>query len=199
MDASTKSLSDRFRSARNGDEAALGHLLDEFRPWLRLLAERAMAGRLAARVDASDVVQQTFLSAVRRFEEFSGDNVDALAAWLRIIHERNLIDTVRKHLEAEQRAVGREVSQSSSPPVSAAELTSPSQRMMNGENAVHLARALATLPEDQATAVRLRHLDGWSLEQIAGQMERTKRSVANLLHRGLANLRERLPNDFKSE
>jgi len=195
MDASTKSLADRFQSARNGDEAALGHLLDEFRPWLRLLAERAMDGRLAARVDASDVVQQTFLSAVRRFDEFSGENLDALAAWLRVIHENNLIDTVRKHLEAEQRAVGREVAQDGAPPLTAAELTTPSHRMMHGENAVKLARALAGLAEDQATAVRLRHLDGWSLGQIAEHMQRTKRSVANLLHRGLASLRERLPED----
>lgn len=186
------SLVDCLKRAKEGDEGALGKLLGEFRPYLRLLAERAMDGRLAARVDASDVIQQTYLSAVRRFDEFNGEDADALAGWLRVIHERNLIDTARKHLGADMRAVDREDAGASPKALAAEELTSPSQRLMQGESAVRLARELSRLPEDQAEAVRLRHLDGWSLDQIADRMGRTKRSVANLLHRGLANLRERL-------
>lgn len=185
-------LVDCLKRAREGDEGALGELLGEYRPYLRILAERAMDGRLAARVDASDVIQQTYLSAVRRFDEFTGEDADALAGWLKVIHERNLIDTARKHLGADLRAVGREDAGASPKALAAEELTSPSQRLMQGESAVRLARELSSLPEDQAEAVRLRHLDGWSLDQIAEKMGRTKRSVANLLHRGLANLRERL-------
>lgn len=151
-----------------------------------------MDGRLAARVDASDVVQQTFLSAIRRFDDFTGQDMDALAGWLRLIHERNLIDTARRHLDADLRTVDREDPGVTAKDLAAEELTTPSQRMMQGESAVQLARALTGLPQDQAEAVRLRHLDGWSLDRIATKMNRTKRSVANLLHRGLANLREKL-------
>ena len=55
-----------------------------------------------------------------------------------------------------------------------------------------LAKALETLPEDQRTAVELRHLGDWSQEQLAEFMNRTKASVAGLLRRGLKALREEL-------
>jgi len=192
MVETTDSVLKRLQQARDGDSDALGALLDEFRPYLKLLAQRAMDGRLAGRVDSSDVVQQTYLSAVRKFDEFTGDDADALAGWLQLIHERNLIDTARKHLEAEKRAVGREETVIESEPLDDVELTSPSQRLMRGESAVRLARALVFLPDDQHEAVRLRHLDGWSLEKIAERMDRSKRAVAGLLYRGLENLRDRL-------
>lgn len=192
MVETTDSLLKRLQKARDGDNDAMGALLDEFRPYLRLLAQRAMDGRLAGRVDASDVVQQIYLSAVRKFDEFTGKDADALAGWLQLIHERNLIDTARKHLAAEKRSVDREATLIESEPLDDVELTSPSQRMMRGENAVRLAQALTCLPDDQAEAIRLRHLDGWGLEQISERMDRSKRAVAGLLHRGMENLRDRL-------
>ncbi len=72
------------------------------------------------------------------------------------------------------------------------ELTSPSQRLMRGERAVRLAAALACLPDEQAEAVRLRHLDGQSLEKIARHFGRSERAVAGLLYRGMMNLRKGL-------
>jgi RNA polymerase sigma-70 factor (ECF subfamily) len=60
---------------------------------------------------------------------------------------------------------------------------------MRGENAVRLAKALARLPEDQAEAVRMRHLDGWTLERIADRMGKTDTAIASLLYRGMKNLR----------
>jgi RNA polymerase sigma-70 factor (ECF subfamily) len=192
MVETTESLIKRLRQAREGDSSSLGLLLDEFRPYLKLLAQRAMDGQLAGRVDSSDVVQQTYLSAVRKFEEFTGADADALAGWLQLIHERNLIDTARKHLVAEKRAVGREETLIENEALDDVELTSPSQRLMQGESAVRLAQVLALLPDDQSDAIRLRHLDGWSLEKIAERMDRSKRAVAGLLHRGMENLRNKL-------
>jgi RNA polymerase sigma-70 factor, ECF subfamily len=188
MTSPTESLADKIELARQGDAVVLGELLDEFRPYLRILAERAMDGRLAGRIDASDVVQQTFLSAVRKFPEFEGSTTETLVAWLVQIHERNLIDNARRHIAAERRSVTREesVADERLDPV---ELTSPSQRLMRGESAVKLARALSRLPDDQAEAVRLRHLDGWTLNEIAERMAKTDTAVASLLYRGMKNLR----------
>ena len=154
-----------------------------------------MDGRLAGRIDDSDVVQQTFLSAVRRFSEFTGDGTEALAAWLRRIHERNLIDTARKHVEAQRRSVTSEATQVAVEPIAEEEMTSPSQRLMRGEDAVRLARAISRLPVDQAEAIRLRHLDAWSIDEIAKRMNRTRRAVISMLHRGITGLRSKLSED----
>ena len=62
-----------IRRARQGDEKALGQLLDGHRAYLKLLAQRAVGGRLEARVDSSDLVQQTCLSAFKNFQSFDGE------------------------------------------------------------------------------------------------------------------------------
>jgi RNA polymerase sigma-70 factor, ECF subfamily len=197
MDQTTERLNQLIGQAQAGDEKALGQLLDEHRDYLRLQAQRAMDGRLAGRIDASDIVQQTYLSAVRRFDEFDGKTGDDLVGWLYRIHERNLIDAARHHLDAQKRSVDKEHGAVGAETEEDVELTSPSQRLMLGESAVRLARAIGQLPDHQAEAIRLRHLDGWSIERISEHMEKTERAIAGLLHRGLESLRSRIVSDIE--
>ena len=197
MAGSKQGLAELIAQARAGDANALGRLLDEYRDYLRLLAQRALDGRLAGRIDASDIVQQTCLSAIRRFQEFEGANGDDLAGWLYRIHERNLVDAARHHMAAEKRSVIKEAAADDATSFDPIELTSPSQRIMRGERAARLSRALTELSNDQAEAIRLKHLDGWPLAEVASRMDRSERSVAGLLQRGLENLRNRMMADFE--
>ena len=68
----------------------------------------------------------------------------------------------------------------------------PGQVAGRNEQVLLLAAALATLAEPQQVAVELRHLHGWTLNEIAEHLNRTPSAVASLLHRGLAHLRTRL-------
>ncbi|OYW18104.1 MAG: hypothetical protein B7Z55_11275 [Planctomycetales bacterium 12-60-4] len=178
--------------ARGGDEAALGELLEHHRPYLRLLARRVLDGPLAARLDESDVVQQTFLSAFRSFGLFQSESAEEFAAWLTQIHERNLKDAVREHVLTRKRSVGREQALDDDFPLADIYASSPSRRLLRGERAVRLALAMKTLPEDQHEAVRLRHLEGWSLADIAVRLQRSEHAVASLLTRALQNLKAKL-------
>ena len=54
---------------------------------------------------------------------------------------------------------------------------------------IQIAGALASLPENQRRAIELHHLQGWTLAEIARDLETTKAAVAGLLHRGLKALR----------
>jgi RNA polymerase sigma-70 factor (ECF subfamily) len=94
--------------AREGDAEALGELLEKHRPYLRLLAERQLDPRLEARVDASDIVQQTCLSVHRAIREFTGDDPAQFLAWLRQIHERNIRNAFRDHIRLQKRSATRE-------------------------------------------------------------------------------------------
>ena len=83
--------------ARAGDVAALGRLLELYRNYLRLSA-RAMIGQaLRVRLDASDLVQETFLKAHREFRQFMGSTEPELTAWLRQILVRTLANQARHH------------------------------------------------------------------------------------------------------
>ena len=184
-----------IKEALQGNRDAIGQLLDRHRPYLKMLTQRAIEGELNARIDDSDLVQQTWLAAFRHFDSFEGKDEAQFVAWLRKIHERNITDTIRKHIGAEKRSISNEQpvgnSESGLPHLST---LSPSQRVMQAEEAVKLAEAMETIPEDQREAVRLRHLEGKTLAELATHFERSETAVASLLKRGLANLRHRLKN-----
>jgi RNA polymerase sigma-70 factor (ECF subfamily) len=74
-------------------------------------------------------------------------------------------------------------------------LSSPSQKAIRGEEAQQLAQALAVLPDDQRDAVRLRHLEGWALADIARHLGRSPAATAGLIKRGMQVLRRRLRRD----
>jgi RNA polymerase sigma-70 factor (ECF subfamily) len=185
--------------ARQGDPEALGRLLEAQRAGLHRLAERQLEGRIAIRVDASDVLQQTFLEAYRCFPQFSGRDKRELVAWLRSILDHKVAGAIRDHALLQKRDVGRERSMDDSrgggPTLKQdldANLTSPSQKAIRGEQAERLSEALAALPEDQREAVRLRHLEGWALADIAVRFGRTPTATAGLIKRGMKALRRQL-------
>jgi RNA polymerase sigma-70 factor (ECF subfamily) len=195
-------LLDLLTRARAGDSAAVGLLLEQYRPYLRILAQRHLDGPLGVRLDASDLVQQTCLSAVRAIASFDGASEAAFVAWLRTIHENNIRAAVRDHLLAEKRAAGREVSAADEEAIdrslAQARESSPSQRLMQGENVVRLAAALQELPADQREAVRLRYLEGRSLAEIAQRLDRSVVAAAGLVKRGLMQLRRILRDESDS-
>jgi RNA polymerase sigma-70 factor (ECF subfamily) len=189
-------IAELLHRARGGDGEALGALLDRYRAYLRILAQRKLDGAVQARVDVSDVVQQTYLEAHRDFAAFQGEVEAELIAWLRRILEHNAAHTIERHLFAQKRTMDREKSLDDSyglgAPLAgrvAADQTSPSRRAMLGEAAARLAEAIESLPEDQREAIRLRHLEGWTLEQLAVRFGRSESAVAGLLKRGLRGLR----------
>ena len=78
-----------------------------------------------------------------------------------------------------------------------ADHTSPSQRARRNETLARLTWALAELPPEQYQAIRLQYLEGLSQNETARQMETTIAAVAGLIRRGLASLREHIPErDF---
>src|SRR5215471_1127462 len=94
--------------ALQGDRDALGRLLEAQRTALRRMAERQLEGRIAVRVDASDIIQQTFLEAYRSFPQFAGRDMRELVAWLRCILDHKVAGAIRDHTLLQKRNLGRE-------------------------------------------------------------------------------------------
>lgn len=173
--------------------------IERFRSYLLLLARMKLDRKLCAKLDASDVVQQTLLEAHQALESFRGGDTTAQAAWLRQILARNLANAVRDLTRAKrdvrkERALKTDLDASASQLEGwlAAEPSSPSQKLERQERALQLAEALTQLPESQRDAVVLRHFQGLSLMDIAEQLDCTTAAVTGLLQRGLRNLRKSL-------
>jgi len=174
--------------ARGGDQQALGELLDHHRDQLFRLASSELDPKLAARVNASDVVQQTFLSACRKLENHEGQTPQEFAAWILQIHKHNLQDVVRQHAGSEKRDVRKERN-SNLIDTNNAEQSTPSQQAMRLEKHDELRRFLDQLPADQKAANQYRYFEAHSLAEISKTLNRSTQAVASLLKRGLSTLR----------
>jgi RNA polymerase sigma-70 factor (ECF subfamily) len=188
-----------LKQARQGDREALGRLLEAQRAALYRLAQRQLEGRIAVRVDASDIIQQTFLEAHRGFEQFAAQDAQDLAGWLKSILDHKVASAIRDHTILQKRNLRREQSMDDSQGREAplkqeldAGITSPSQKAIRGEEEQRLNQALAALPDDQRESVRLRHLEGWALADIARHLGRSQTATAGLIKRGMKVLRRQL-------
>jgi RNA polymerase sigma-70 factor (ECF subfamily) len=180
--------------ARQGDQVAQGELLQRMRGMLRGTAERRMDARLGGRIDASDIVQQTYVTALTSFSQFTGSRQAEFVAWVQTVHDHVLQNFARHHVHTKKRSVKRENRVTSSGLVQLSVIleSTPSQKVAQGESLVRLMNSLDALPDDQREAVRLRYCDGWPLERIAKEMNRSMPSVAGLLKRGLRAMRTSL-------
>jgi RNA polymerase sigma-70 factor (ECF subfamily) len=154
-------------------------------------------GRYQAKFDASDVVQQTMLEAVRAWPDFRGRSHGERAAWLRQILARVLLHEIRHFAGTQRRDVGREVSLEQSLDESSYRLgmalaapgSSPSAQLDRHEQELRLADALAALPEDYRQVILLRNIEGLPHEEVARRMDRGVGAVRMLWVRALARLR----------
>ena len=175
---------------------SIAELLDKYRPFLRLLAARQLDENLAARLSASDIVQQTQLEAFRDCGLFQGESEQQFVAWLKKILSNNVSQATHTHIVAKKRSVKREQAllseEMSRNPGVTDKQESPSAKIIQGESAVVLAQAMTELTDDQFEAIRLRYLEGLSIASIAKRIERSETAVAGLLKRGLRALRNKL-------
>jgi RNA polymerase sigma-70 factor (ECF subfamily) len=186
--------------ARAGDPVALGELLEQHQSYLALLARLQIGRRLQGKVDAADLVQDTFLEAHRNFALFRGTDTAEFVGWLRQILAANLAMVVRRYLGTRRRdvrlerelAVDLDESSRALDRGLMAPSSSPSSRAARREQGVMLATALERLPETYREVIILRHLEGHSFPDVARRMGRSLDSVKNLWARALGQLRRSL-------
>ncbi len=199
MTPSDPTLELLLAEARAGDQAALGRLLEHYRNYLRLMARSLIHQPLQVRLDASDLVQETFLKAYREFRQFVGSGERELVAWLRQILVRTLSNQAKHH-----RAQGRDQRRQESLDVLldrasvaiqeqlADSVASPSARAVHREQAVLLADALSRLPAEIREVFILRNVEQVSVGDIATRIGRTPNAVRKLWTKAMVALRRAL-------
>jgi len=183
--------------AKRGDESALGRLLESYSNYLTLLSRVQIGRRIQGKVDAGDVVQETFLEVHRQFGAFRGTTEAEFTAWLRRILAGQLALTLRRYLGTKgrdvnlERELGAQLDQSSQAMDGGfvAATSTPSQHVSRREQAVLLADALDKLPADYREVIILRHLESLPFAEVAGRMGRSEDSVQKLWVRALSSLR----------
>jgi RNA polymerase sigma-70 factor (ECF subfamily) len=185
--------------ARAGDPAVLGQLLELYRNYLRLIARSVLKGPVRLKLDASDLVQETFLKAHRGFADFAGRQELELIAWLRQILTHTIADKA-KYYRRQSRDLHRQVSleemleraAGAAQQALADSFPSPSSLACRRESAVLLADALEKLPADYREVVVLRNIEHIPFNEIAVRMNRTPGATRVLWTRAMRRLSELL-------
>ncbi|MHB8330289.1 MAG: RNA polymerase sigma factor, partial [Acidimicrobiales bacterium] len=129
---------------------------------------------------AEDLLQETLLEAVRSAATFRGDA--ALSTWMCSIARRRLA----RHYESERRI---EATSTGLRLVVAAETDQVVEPIERRDSVV---RALGRMPASHRQVLVLKYLDGLSVEEIAGQLGRSRVQVQSLLQRARDGLRREL-------
>src|SRR4051794_40156106 len=118
MTDSTTTTTDMPAPAKSPARLADPAGLERFRPYLMLLARSRLDARLRDPVDISGIIQQTFLEAHEKLDQYRGNGDGQLAGWLRQILAHNLADALRglgaaKRQLERQRSLEQDLEQSS--------------------------------------------------------------------------------------
>ena len=200
MSMGSADIQDLLERARRGEEAAFDGLFARYRDRLLHAVALRLDRRLAARVDASDVVQETYIEAARRLPEYMESSHMPFELWLRWIAREKVLAAHRQHLGANKRAAARELG--SLPVDSSAQFVcglvgrgpSPSQALAAVELAECLKKALERLDDGERELVLWRHFEQLTNRQIARLLEISEAAASKRYVRALERLRGLLLN-----
>src|SRR6516162_9364212 len=193
-----------LQRAAAGDETARDALLGRHRRRLSRMVAVRFDARLAARVDPSDVVQETLAEAAASLDRYLRERPLPFYPWLRQLAQRRLIDLHRRHVQARRRSVTREVGPPGLPDHSAlaladrlfARTSSPSAGPRRQERRDRVRAALAALPEPDREVLVLRILEALPTRETAAVLGISEVAVRSRQVRALDRLKGLLGPDF---
>ncbi len=191
-------------AAGNGEVTAVNNLMDRHREAVRKMVNMRLDRALAARVDASDVVQDVLLEASQRMSDYVNNPSMPFHLWLRQLAKDRLIDMHRRHRAAQRRSVDREqrlnanYSEQSSLDLAGQlrdhELT-PAAATIRRELETRFMTALQDLAEDDREIILMRHQEHLSNSEVAEALDLSQPAAGMRYLRALRRLREILGSD----
>ncbi len=183
------SFEERIANIRAGDQQALDMLLARWRPILRLKARGMLGGAYTARVDSSDVVQETLTEIARGVGGFRGNTEGEWAAWVHRVLQGQAAKLRRFH-RADKRAVTRDLPATGD--VEPAPGADPAAVSIELEEIVRLASAIEDLSDPMQEVLIRRVVAQQPFNDVAKALDRSPGAVRVLWTRALRKLRESL-------
>jgi RNA polymerase sigma-70 factor (ECF subfamily) len=185
---------------RQGDQAALAELFEINRNRLSRMVSIRLDQRLQGRVDASDVLQEAFVSLSQKIENFAAYPDMSPYVWMRLTVQDRLIALHRRHIQAEKRDARREVSMArkAKPDESSAEIAetlADSISSVSGKAArlevTNLIKAtLDEMEEKDREIILMRIFEGMSNQEAAQALGLTPNGASSRFARAMDRLQK---------
>jgi RNA polymerase sigma-70 factor (ECF subfamily) len=160
-----------------GDESALAKVFETSRERLRRIVEFRLHPNLRGRLDADDVLQEAYLSAVQRLPHYQADGGLSPFAWCRMVLMQTITDLYRHHLGAQKRDARLELNPQALNDMQntatsmvfqlRGDLTSPTQAAARADAIAAVKAAIETMSDLDRDVLVLRHFEELSNQETA--------------------------------
>ncbi len=166
---------DLIAQAGQGNDDARRTLLERYREFLRRMVASRLDRRLAARLDPSDIVQETLAEAATRMDDYLKNPTLPFFGWLRLIATDHILDAHRQHMLAQKRSISRERRLPELTDESAVDLvhqlmahdTSPSNRLVRQEDCEKVQEAMSKLSSQDREVLAMKYVERLSNAEMA--------------------------------
>ncbi|MCU0718006.1 MAG: sigma-70 family RNA polymerase sigma factor [Pirellula sp.] len=179
----------------NGNrEDELAALFSRVRPHIRQLIENRLDRRLLARVDASDIVQETFVRANQSLATYLASPKMDPVTWLRLIGKHLVAEVHRHHFRA-KRSPDRELNCDTDLSTDflteylATSMLSLSSILDRQEMVIKIRCTLEQLTPADREIIEMRHIDELTLQESADILGITLEAAKKRYQRALSRIR----------
>ncbi len=164
------------------------------RPGLRRLISMRLDPRLHARVDASDIVQETFVRACKALPSYLESPVIHPVVWLRLIGKRLVAEVHRRHFRdkrSPEHELGYDIEGNSHLINQFADsIQSAGSAAEKHELISRLHHLLQNMPIHDREILEMRHVEGVSLQEAAQQLSIPYETAKKRYQRALQRFRD---------
>ena len=170
----------------------LAQLFVKNRDSLRAMLDCRIRGRLAARFDASDVIQESYIRAKQRLQAYLNSPTIPPVVWLRIVCKQILTESIRKNLRI-RRSPEFEIYNSGDQLIVeriADSLHSVTEAMARKELVRIVSEILKTMNRIDREIIEMRHNEGLSFPKIAELTDLKMETAKKRYYRAIEKFRE---------
>lgn len=180
------------------DSVAAG--LERLRPRLERMLVMRIDPRLARRIGIDDLIQEAFVEALNRLDEYLERSSLPFFLWVRLLTGQKLLQAQRHHIGTSKRDATRERSPVPFPSASTVSMTharidsaaTPSKIALRKETSLQLQAALEALDPEDREVLALLYFERLSFEETAAALQLSYSGARKRHTRALRKLRAEL-------
>ncbi len=174
------------REAKDGQLEALGALFDRYYRRVRKVVQLRLGAKLRGVMDANDILQETFIGAIKSFDRFEMRNEASVINWLSRIAERAIKRSAQR-FSAAKRGKGMQV------PIDDGDTKNPAFQVVDDkrgpgttvgahEESEIVEECISELPEQYREIIVLRNYVEYPWEDVAREHGRPSVDAARMMH-----------------
>lgn len=173
------------RRAKEGQKEALGRLLDRYYERVRKIVQLRLGDKLRGLLDSDDILQDTFISAIKSFDRFEMHNEASVINWLARIAERAIKRQAQHHGAQKRKARQVPIHEMNTEDLGvqiADGHRGPGTTLSRREQAQGIEECIQKLPEHYREIIVLRNYVEYSWEEVAKEHGRPSVDAARMMH-----------------